>query len=316
LREIISELERYDVVIQVGGSFFVDLYGERQFELPLAAILARRPLYLLGHSMGPFGGARYRRLAATLLRSSECVALREPVSLELLKAAGLAGKNICAGADTAWLVPVGETTEPHLGLRALTNGRPAIAITLRDLAPFDKRLGVTQSQFEQAFADLANKLLSLGYDIIACATCTGIDSYNRDDRMPALRVREQVQDASRFHVVMDELNDIELGQLLGSCHLLVGTRLHSAIIAMNFGTPAIALNYEHKSEGILRQLGLAELSCPIGDLVDGSLADRLPRILDQLEVFRSRVKEAVAVERRRAADMVDNAFVGRLAPRE
>ena len=45
---------------------------------------------------------------------------------------------------------------------------------------------------------------------------------------------------------MDELNDLEMGKILGACELTVGTRLHSAIISMNFATPAIAINYEHK----------------------------------------------------------------------
>ncbi len=36
-----------------------------------------------------------------------------------------------------------------------------------------------------------------------------------------------------------------------SCVLLtIGTRLHSAIISMNFGTPAIAINYERQIAGI------------------------------------------------------------------
>ncbi|STE96177.1 Colanic acid biosynthesis protein [Escherichia coli] len=50
--------------------------------------------------------------------------------------------------------------------------------------------------------------------------------------------------------MMDELNDLEMGKILGACELTVGTRLHSAIISMNFATPAIAINYEHKSAGL------------------------------------------------------------------
>ena len=73
--------------------------------------------------------------------------------------------------------------------------------------------------------------------------------------MVALNLRHLVNDPSRYHVVMDELNDLEMGKLLSACDLTVGTRLHSAIISMNFGTPAIAINYEHKSAGIMQQLG-------------------------------------------------------------
>jgi colanic acid/amylovoran biosynthesis protein len=33
-----------------------------------------------------------------------------------------------------------------------------------------------------------------------------------------------VNDPSRYHVVMDELNDLEMGKLLSACDLTVGTR--------------------------------------------------------------------------------------------
>lgn len=107
--------------------------------------------------------------------------------------------------------------------------------------------------------------------MLALSTCTGIDSYNKDDRMVALNLRNLVNDPSRYHVVMDELNDLEMGKLLSACDLTVGTRLHSAIISMNFGTPAIAINYEHKSAGIMQQLGMPEMAVDIRHLLDGSL---------------------------------------------
>lgn len=38
-----------------GGSFFVDLYGVPQFEHALCTFMAKKPLYMIGHSVGPFG---------------------------------------------------------------------------------------------------------------------------------------------------------------------------------------------------------------------------------------------------------------------
>ena len=53
--------------------------------------------------------------------------------------------------------------------------------------------------------------------------------------------------------------------------LTVGTRLHSAIISMNFGYAGdIAINYEHKSAGIMQQLGMPEMAVDIRHLLDGS----------------------------------------------
>ncbi len=49
-------LSGYDAIIQVGGSFFVDLYGVPQFEHALCSFMAKKPLFMIGHSVGPFQG--------------------------------------------------------------------------------------------------------------------------------------------------------------------------------------------------------------------------------------------------------------------
>ena len=304
-RDELTALQKYDAVIQVGGSFFVDLYGAGQFEYPFAAMLARRPLYLAGHSLGPFQGRMSGQLASMLLGRASDVALREPVSRELVERSRLPMGNISMGADTAWAVPPSERTRAPLAwLGQRPDERPLIAITMRELAPFDQRLRITQEVYENAFATLVNALIDAGYDVVAASTCTSIGSYPRDDRKNALRVAALVRRPDRFHVAMEELDDVALGELFAACDLLIGTRLHSAIIAMNFGTPAVALNYEHKSEGVMRQLGLPELSHPVHALLDGSLMAQVMTLLQSLDAWREKVATAVARERARASTMV------------
>ena len=47
-----------------------------------------------------------------------------------------------------------------IAVDARTGGK---AITLRELAPFDKRLGTTQQAYEKAFAGVVNRILDEGY---------------------------------------------------------------------------------------------------------------------------------------------------------
>lgn len=312
VRQRVAALRAFDLVIQVGGSFFVDLYGARQFEVPFAAMLAGRPLLLIGHSLGPFEDRLSRLLARLLLEGACLTTVREPVSRRLLEQGAFPLGRVRNGADTAWLVrPPPPDGRAAARIAAMCGGRPAVAITLRELSPFDRRLGVTQARYEAAFARLADRLIAGGYDVVAVSTCTGIERY-RDDRIPALRVRKLVGAVERFHVVMDELNDVELGALFGACALLVGTRLHSAIIAMNFGTPAIAVNYEHKSEGTMAQLGLADLSASLAMLIDGTVAAKAAALLEDLPGLRDRVAGAVERERARALAMVEDCLAAAL----
>lgn len=305
-----NQLGQYDAIIQVGGSFFVDLYGAPQFEHALCSFMASKPVYMVGHSVGPFQNPQFKELANYVFARCEALILRESVSLELMKASGIDTRKVEHGVDTAWLVA--HHDEDFVASYAVQHWlevakrEKTVAITLRELAPFDRRLGTTQAAYEKAFAAVVNRIIDDGYQVLALSTCTGIESYNKDDRMVALSVAKRVNRPERFHVVMDELNDLEMGKILGACELTVGTRLHSAIISMNFGTPAVALNYEHKSAGIMRQLGMPEMAVDIRNLLDGSLQGMVADTLGALPLIREKLTQAVAQERENGYRMVSS----------
>ncbi|KPZ52518.1 colanic acid biosynthesis protein [Pseudoalteromonas sp. P1-13-1a] len=305
IQQYIERLKGYDAVIQVGGSFFVDLYGPAQFEHALCALIANKKLFMLGHSVGPFDSKKYSALANQVFSSVDSLALRESLSLDYMRSASISNSKVTSGADTAWTVPNNVLTlKPHL--TKLVTGRPTVAITLRNLAPFDKRLGVTQQEYEARFACVINELIADGYKVVLCSTCTGIGGYHRDDRMVALKVQGLVNEIEHCHVIMDELNDIELGTFLSHCILTIGTRLHSAIISMNFGTPAIAINYEHKSKGIMAQLNMPELSKDISTLFDGNLLTSAKEVLNNIEQVKVKMNVQVEQERQKVRMMIQN----------
>ncbi|NID14581.1 colanic acid biosynthesis pyruvyl transferase WcaK [Luteibacter yeojuensis] len=288
-REYIASLAAYDVVIQVGGSFFVDLYGATQYDQASCALLAGRPVYMIGHSVGPFQHAFFRKVSQDVMARVDALALREEVSARHMRDAAIPQDRLRWTSDTAWLVHPGVPVE-------VDTARPTVAVTFRELAPFDKRLGVTQAQYEGAFAELLDAVIDAGFHVRAFSTCTAIDGYPKDDRMIALKVRSRLRRPESFEVEMDELNDVQLGRRLGACVLTIGTRLHSAIISMNFGTPSVALNYEHKSEGIMKRLGVDDLAMPVHSLLDGTLRDKVLALLAD-SGLRARVAAAVAREK-------------------
>lgn len=291
----IKDLEHYDAVWHVGGSFFIDLYGFAQFDHVISAIAAKKPIVLVAHSVGPFSGWPYRTFAKRLFAKMSHIGLREKVSAEALKDAGFALSNVSFTADTAWLVPA---------TKGISFARKRIAMTVRELAGFAQRLGLNQTQYENAFARLADHFVSRGYEVCFFSTCTAIDGYRYDDRMVALSVKKRCQQPEHIYVEMAELNDVELGEALAGCDLIIATRLHSAIIAMNFGTVAIALNYEHKSRGIFQQMGIAELSYDFQSLSDNTIINTADVVLANLTVWRARVHTAVEAERQLAKDFI------------
>lgn len=308
--DFVKSLQKYDAIIQVGGSFFVDLYGVSQFEHALCSFMAKKPVYMVGHSVGPFQEPQFNHLASYAFGNAKALILRESVSLELMKQSNIDTSKVEQGVDTAWLVEHHDDTfVPSYAVEHWLKTikiKKTVAITLRELAPFDKRLGTTQKAYEQAFASVVNRVIEQGYQVLALSTCTGIDSYNKDDRMIALNLRQYINNPDQYHVVMDELNDLEMGKILAECELTVGTRLHSAIISMNFETPAIAINYEHKSAGIMQQLGMPEMAIDIRQLLDGSLQSVVMDVLGQLPAIKERLSHAVQAERENGLRMVES----------
>ncbi|WP_158783541.1 colanic acid biosynthesis pyruvyl transferase WcaK [Pantoea sp. BAV 3049] len=299
LQDFTDKLKQYDAVIQVGGSFFVDLYGPLQFEHSLCALLAKKPVYLVGHSVGPFQKERFNEIANFVFSRVNSLVLRESVSLEMMKQGNITTEKVLAGVDTAFLVRARTVDQPGHSLlhwQKKIAATKTIAITVRQLAPFDKRLGVTQQEYEVAFGKMINAMIARGYHVVALSTCTGIDGYI-DDRMVAITLRDHVVEKDKYHVAMDEFNDLELGVLLSECHLTIGTRLHSTIISMNFGTPAVAINYEHKSLGVMNQLGLPEMASDVKSLMDGTIISKVYGILENYEAVKQQVDSAVAQER-------------------
>lgn len=295
VNQFIRQLHDYDAVIQVGGSFFVDLYGSGQFEHILCSVIAKKPIYLLGHSVGPFENKSFREIAKYAFEQANEIVLREEVSRSLMLKDSFNMKNVIMGVDTAFLVRTDICPNDYMVQHWLNviNQNKTVAITVRRLAPFDKRLGVTQDEYEQSIADVIDHLISLGYQVIAFSTCTGIESYHNDDRMVALSISKKVKKSSSFYIVMDELNDVQLGSLLSRCEFTIGTRLHSAIISINFGTPAIAINYEHKSLGVMQGLKMDGLSASIKDLISGNIKTHIDYLISNYDTINFELQSKV-----------------------
>ncbi len=103
-KEQIVRIKDYDVIIQVGGSFFVDLYGVGQFEHALCALYANKPIYMIGHSVGPFRNENFNKVSSYIFSQVEALILREKISLDFMREANIPENKVAQGVDTAWLV--------------------------------------------------------------------------------------------------------------------------------------------------------------------------------------------------------------------
>lgn len=293
-------VEEHDLIIYVGGSNFVDLYGIIKYEHPLICLLAKKPIFFLGHSIGPYNNRCFKWLSGQVLPQINSLVFREELSLKLYQESFGKTSNVEKGGDTAWLV---DNFTQEKKKKFNFEGNKWIAFTSRNLAPFDKRLGITQDQYEILMAHFLDRCASKGYRILGLATCTSLDNYHEDDRITAYQIKKRMKQSDACEIIWDELTDIEFGQIASQCEYLLGTRLHSCIIAMNFGTPCLAIYYEHKTEGILRQLGMEEDCIKIEELDLETTWERFYNKLNQPS-WREKVKTLVIAEKRRTEEVL------------
>ena len=295
-----------DAIIQVGGSFFIDLYGSGQYDTFMIELAARRPIVLAGHSLGPFRTRRSRKLARFALSRVQRIVLRESKSIDYVQQLGLPDDLWTLGGDTAWLAPQPDEQAMKKAEVALADlPGPFVAMSARVLSPFDISLGVKQREYESRFTRMLDWVVESGYTVVGVSMCTGLDGYDRDDRMVALRIRSKLRYPDRMAVLMDEFNDLEIAAILSRCELTIGTRLHSAILSIHTGTPAIGIAYEHKLPGTFKALGLDDMLITVDAMASDRSKCLIRDVLENPREARQRVSQGVKQERKRAWVSID-----------
>jgi colanic acid/amylovoran biosynthesis protein len=268
-----------DLVVAKGGSYLHSrggpnevLYLLRMLYPLRAALAARRPLRVLGVSVGPFRPRPMAGIAARVLRRCKSIHVREDISQSTCRES--LGIEVEFVPDLAFLLDPQEPARP---------GEAAIGFTVREY-------GFPESTDPAAASDRYRR-----------AIVKAIDELHR--REPGLRVvfipqvlddvpigaeiRGKLAHPERAEVLETDLSPEELMAVYGGLELLVATRLHSAILAIDAGTPPIHLVYEReKGLGVMRRLGLEEWTMR-ADALDG---DELVRRILSLRAGRNQVR--------------------------
>ncbi len=247
-----------DVVVSAPGGFLNDHYDItsvlRGFEL--AARLGR-PLVLFGQSIGPLTGAANRAALARALAGAALIAIRDEQSRHCLAECGIEGSRVVFMPDVAFLWR-GFARD----LYREKSGPPKSAGLCFRRWPYRDR-----EEYRKTVAKarrLVEHLASRGIErFLFASTCQGVPGYVDDSELSVLIVsglapelqRRCMVDRTRYH-------PCDLIRLLSGCDIFVGMRLHSCLLAMLGGTPAVGLAYEQKTPEIFRQLGLKTYQVP------------------------------------------------------
>jgi colanic acid/amylovoran biosynthesis protein len=285
VRREIGAVARADLVVSMGGGYLnarpgLDGYQNLFFVL-LPALIANRhrvPVVFAPQSYGPFTTTLQRRFVNATLRRAALVLAREDVSLDILAACGLPRQRVTRQVDAGFAFNPATSLNWRARL-GLDGNAELVGMTARKwLKPRE------QQRYEQALAATIDHLQSQGRRVVLIPQ-VATDYLGDDDRIVSRRIHSYC--ATKPLLVDDVVDHRDLKALYGECSMLLGTRFHSVIFSLTSRVPCIAIGYEHKTHGIMRDLGLHDWVLPIEDVT----YERLRTLIDQLDQSRAQYLE-------------------------
>ncbi|MER7844415.1 polysaccharide pyruvyl transferase family protein [Kitasatospora sp. NPDC096077] len=272
----VEAVEAADLVVSMGGGYFnarpgLDGY-QNVFYVALPLLLAHRrgvPVVFAPQSFGPFPAPVQRRLAAYVLRRAALVLTREDVSTDILATCGVHGGPVRRAVDSgfAFAPPPRGDWRARLGVGPEV---PLVGVTARQWLA-----AAEQDRYERALAQTIDAVRATGAQVVLIPQVT-TDYLGDDDRIVDRRIAGH---CATPPLRVDERVDFrELKGLYGECAYVLGTRFHSVIFALTSGVPCIAIEYEHKTRGIMRDLGLESWVLPIAEVSAASLGALVERL--------------------------------------
>ncbi|GAA4819546.1 glycosyltransferase [Streptomyces ziwulingensis] len=308
IRREVHALATADLVLSLGGGY---LRGTKDFPSDLSVAFLLLPLWLAARfgtpvvlgpqSYGPFPTRVQRTLMRRVLRHARLVSVREDISVRRLEEIGVRGRHLERGIDSAFAFR-GRSTRPWRTELGVAPEARLVLVTARQHLP-----AAQQSAYESAMAATLGHLLA-GPDchvvLVPQVTCA---FQADDDRIVNRRIAAQV-DSDRLHLVDDaSLDHHDVFALYGQADLILGTRFHSVIFGLLSGVPCAAIEYDHKTRGIMQDLGLGDWVLRMDEVRPGNLIPLVDRLIEESDGYRAHLRAVLPAYRARAEE-----FTGRL----
>jgi len=231
------------------------------------------------------------------LRRAVHLEVREDTSGLVLERLGIEPSRIARGIDSAFALADAPAICP---LAPATARAPVLGVTVRDF--LDPRRQMSYERAMATFIDWASTASGLTVRLLPQVVS---DYRGDDDRIVARRVAAR---CSRPPELVEGWNDHdELRAMYGHLDYLVGTRFHSVVFSLLAGVPALAIEYEHKTSGIMADLGLERWVLSMAGLEADELIRRFEDLTASRAAYRRHLDTVLPPYRARA-----RAFTARL----
>lgn len=251
-------VKTFDLLIIGGGGILMDLYKR---EAPLYgsyAMMAKNsntPYVIYGCGAGPLLSGLGKWFIRYMCKHAESVSVRDPESAELLRQIGVKEDVQIIGdpafslrqvAEEKSSVPtkIGITAVPYYNAGYWPEGNPAIY----------------NDYVEGMAQNLDNLAAQHDVELTFFATKFPQDADVTKD------IQQKMTHKEKTSIIDDNLLPDMILDVTAQQDIIIGTRLHSLILATCTETPIMAISYHHKVNDFMKLAELEAYAFPIGDI--------------------------------------------------
>ena len=189
-----------------------------------------------------------------------------------------------------------------------------VAISVRMWPYFKKRNARDGMEiYIEAMASLTEKLVKDGIEVTFISSCQGLEHYKYDDSKLARHIVSRLSETVQENVIImdDYHHPQEIMDILKHMDMVVATRMHMMIMALNVGVPVLPIAYEFKTREMIKAMGLRDVLSDIETITCGDLRGKADNIINDYVNYRRKMLKAAKaqhVSAMKAAPLIKAAY--------
>lgn len=285
-----------DVVVSCGGGFLLS----HRFSPALLQHLAQlklafdynKPVVIYAQSIGPFYNSIMQKVSKRILNRVDSIFIRENISKQWLEKIGCTNENITVVSDSAFCMLDKQSDYVDELFSKIKNNHkgPIIGLTARDWNfPEMENRELHRKKYVESMQNVIIHLeRNYNAKLLLMPQVLGPNDFN-DDRIISREILNGID--SKYSELIDyDFNPRELKYFYSKLDMFIGTRMHSNIFSLSSYVPTVAINYEHKTRGIMELLDLEEYVLEINEITPNDLIATSERCWTERHLLKERLE--------------------------
>jgi colanic acid/amylovoran biosynthesis protein len=289
-----------DVVVSCGGGFLLSHGFSAALMQHLVQIKVafdyKKPVIIYSQSIGPFYNSQMQTLAKRVLDKVDKIYIREKISKEWLKKINCENKSLTIVPDSAFCMEAqqSELVDKMFNEIKENHNGPIVGLTARDWNfPEVNDTAFYRKKYINSIQETI-KFIEEKYNgkVLLMPQVLGPNPFN-DDRIISKEILDGIN-SKYAELINYDFHPRELKYFYSKMDMFIGTRMHSNIFALSSNIPTVAINYEHKTKGIMELLKLDDYVLDINDITAEGLIKKTENCWNKRDLLKQHLEENIS----------------------